>query len=521
MRIVKPIVFKNYGLSRESEGTYYDENGILQTAEVDELRLTYNPSTLEFIGPLIESAATNVILSSNNFNDSDWTKSGSPTLTPAATVSPDGTSNATLYAASGSANLYQAVSAPGNYIFSVYAKKGTASGSGFSTIRLTINTTSSVFSIDPDTPAAFEDWASIQALPDGWFRLAIRASVTGGFFEITRVAGNHYLFGAQAEISPFIDPNPTSYIATTDEVGVRAADIQSAPPTLVTSSIDENDHDDWDDLETYTEGEQVIVRGNYHRVYEATALGGNTDKFPPDNPTYWIDQGATNRWRMFDMNVGSEKQSVSDDSNNAINVLLSVDQPINSVILLNMDCSNVRVIMRDAEGNEVYNHYQELLGSSYESNWWSFFFGARGRIATLVLTDLPPYRPSTIELILNGGDAPAKIGKMIVGYGEQIGCARYGTSVGIVDFSRKGRDDFGNNFVIERRYIDRADFDIQILTNRVDEVKALLAGVRATPVVYIGDQNFSSTVLYGFYKDFSIVISGPKRSDCSIQVEGI
>ncbi|CAB5555439.1 Uncharacterised protein [Pseudomonas putida] len=52
-------------------------------------------------------------------------------------------------------------------------------------------------------------------------------------------------------------------------------------------------------------------------------------------------------------------------------------------------------------------------------------------------------------------------------------------------------------------------------------MRRLLAELRATPVVWIGEESYEATILFGFYKDFQIVFSGPTVSDCSITVEGV
>ena len=110
---------------------------------------------------------------------------------------------------------------------------------------------------------------------------------------------------------------------------------------------------------------------------------------------------------------------------------------------------------------------------------------------------------------------------MIIGDDINIGCTQFGTSVGITDFSRKERDAVGNNYILERRYIDKADYPVQMTSDKVDATHALLSQLRATPAVYIGSENYISTVVYGYYKDFSIVISNSRYSQCSLSVEGI
>jgi hypothetical protein len=511
VKIAKPIVIENYGFSRASIATYYNASGYLTEAAVNELRLGFNPATLIFIGPIIEDAVENELRKSNDFLDDAWIKIGSPgvdyTLVPNAGISPDFfTNSATSYSrlTSFTTILFRQAVSSGLKVFSIFVKSFPDESCTF---RLTLGDETSVFAVTNTSGGGFESNTFTESLPNGWFRFSLWANITLAGFAECQLLGNIgarcLLFGAQVEItSSALGLRPSSYIATDTTPVIRAADIQSPPPTLVFSNVLENDAPEWNSARQYVAGEKSVVRGDYHRVYES--VGSNINQFPPDNPEEWIDQGATNRWRMFDMDVGAEKQTTSETSDNTIQVLLNFDTVINTVTLLNLFASRISIIMRDSVGTVVYEATQ--TGS---------------RITTLALTDLPPFSPSTLEMTLSGGDAIAKIGKMIVGFAVDIGCTRYGTSVGIIDFSRKERDAFGNNFIVERRYVDRVDFDIQLLTSRVDEVKTLLAEVRATPVLYLGDDRFQSTIIYGFYRDFSIVLSGPKYSDGTLQVEGI
>jgi hypothetical protein len=52
-------------------------------------------------------------------------------------------------------------------------------------------------------------------------------------------------------------------------------------------------------------------------------------------------------------------------------------------------------------------------------------------------------------------------------------------------------------------------------------VQKVLADIRTTATVFVGDPNRPETVVYGFYKQFNIVLSTPSISDCSIEVEGL
>jgi hypothetical protein len=93
--------------------------------------------------------------------------------------------------------------------------------------------------------------------------------------------------------------------------------------------------------------------------------------------------------------------------------------------------------------------------------------------------------------------------------------------VNILDFSRKDRDTFGNAILIRRAYADRVTYDAKVLTARAAYVRRALASVRAVPTVYIGSDARAETVVFGFFRDFTITLSGPNVSDCSLEVEGL
>lgn len=75
--------------TRSTTATYWDNNGILRTADVDAPRIDFDPMTRLRRGLLIEGAATNLYSRSEEINDSAWTKSA-VTVAANAAVAPDG-----------------------------------------------------------------------------------------------------------------------------------------------------------------------------------------------------------------------------------------------------------------------------------------------------------------------------------------------------------------------------------------------------------------------------------------------
>ena len=526
MKIIKPLTFNPFTFSRASEASYYASTGLLAYASIDVLREdAYDPETLERIGIILEDEATNYLLHSTEFEESSWTL-GSGTVTDNFYESPDGTTNAAVL----SGTISQSVSGlpSGPYTISLYVNSAIAGGLSTKSIRMRgfTNDTSVVYEFYANgtvgvvpAPGSITT-GSVQKLQDGWWRLSYHTNFSATSINVNIAALSGASFGiAMAQLER--GNVATSYIESGSSAGIRYADVVlSQTPSLVSSNIDEDDADVWDAGTSYIAGNEVIVLGSYHRIYES--IGSNTNKYPPENPSDWLDKGATNRWRMFDMQAGAEKQSISTASSGDIDVVVQVDVPVNAITLLNASGSTARITMRNGAADTVYDREFDLLGTSMGIGWWEFFFGYRSGVKTIVVTDMPKIAPATIQVEIDGGDGLSGLGKLIIGEDVEIGCARFGTTVGIIDFSRKERDAFGNNYILERRYIDKVDYDIQIDSDKVDDVKQILSDIRATPAVYIGSENkFKSTVVYGFYRDFSIVIAGSKKSSCAIQVEGI
>ena len=72
----------------------------------------------------------------------------------------------------------------------------------------------------------------------------------------------------------------------------------------------------------------------------------------------------------------------------------------------------------------------------------------------------------------------------------------------------------------EGKSIEQIDYDLANI-GAVDEIVNLLAEYRATPIVYIGSDAYASTIVYGFYKDFTVVIAYYLKSICNLEIEGL
>lgn len=103
--------------------------------------------------------------------------------------------------------------------------------------------------------------------------------------------------------------------------------------------------------------------------------------------------------------------------------------------------------------------------------------------------------------------------------GVAIGQCCYGSEVGLKDYSRKERDEFGDITLIQRGYTDVVTFKVEIATADAAVVRNLLASLRAVKATYTGTAVLSVLTVEGYLNDFSITLRDWATSDLSLSVE--
>lgn len=287
------------------------------------------------------------------------------------------------------------------------------------------------------------------------------------------------------------------------------------PMTLTPATIDyinvpEDDYTPWAPGD-YLEG--AWVRHN-NRVWQA--LKDTNVEPSSEAPNDWNDGGYVNRYRFIDNKVGS--QTVNEGG---IIVRVTATEFINSIALLNIFANQVKVTVTDPTEGVIY--YREM--QTYDAgvkNWWQYFFKKIVRRSDVVFDDIPLYAGVEVEIeLIVPENVDAKLGELIIGDTFPIGYLRWGSSVGIKDWSIKDFDQYGNVQVVERDFSKRPEFDLSIDTRRVDEVLDVLSRLRATPCLYIGHSAYTSTIAYGFYRELTVVLAYHSISNCTLTIEAL
>jgi hypothetical protein len=289
---------------------------------------------------------------------------------------------------------------------------------------------------------------------------------------------------------------------------------------LISTNIVEDDYDEWDNGDTYALGDRVILVST-HKVYESLQ-NGNTNKNPITETEWWVEVGPTNRWKLFD-DSNSTQTVISGVSPLEIEYVLETGSAVNAIGLLNLkNVTQVQITMVDPTAGTVYDETVDLLAYPAFSGWYEWFFTFRRTPRQYVATDLPAYPNAEITVVASGISGEIGIGVLILGQQLRVGYGiKLGARTGIQDYSRKETNEFGETVLVQRAFAKRANFDLLIDSAEVDAIQELLADIRATPVLFIGATQYDSTVIFGFYKQFDVLISYPTYADCQLEIEGL
>ena len=269
---------------------------------------------------------------------------------------------------------------------------------------------------------------------------------------------------------------------------------------------------------TYTQGTKRILTST-HTVYEVVASSTSdepTAGVAKTVPT-WAIVGPTNRYAMFDTVNGTQSKYASD-----LTVELTQGTVTNSLASFNIGgATSVDVTVTDPIDGVVYSNTVDMVNNEGVVDYYEYFFSPIIPRTEFALTDIPAYNAATVKVDYIG-DAAIEVGTLILGNAAVLGVANHGTSLQLLDFSVKDTDEFGNFVITPRRNSKLVDFDCTILTSRVPYVFNTLASLTTTPAVWLGTESTNdATLVYGYYRDSQINISGPIVSDCTIQIEGL
>lgn len=275
----------------------------------------------------------------------------------------------------------------------------------------------------------------------------------------------------------------------------------------------------WSAATTYAKDAVVSYNTNLYKSLQA----GNLNKVPDatTSATWWIKIGADNRYAMFDLQVGQRTTRTT-----SLTVTVAPGTSVDSVALIDVSCKIAKITVRSSNGGTIIYEKTAGLSGTEVFDWYSYFFSDPiTDISQVVFQGIPATPTPFITIELTGETGiEVSIGEMVFGTLTELGSTQYGVSAGIIDYSVKQTDEFGNTTFVERPFSKRLSGQFHLPNSRLTKVQTLLYSLRATPCVWIATDDpilQEPLVVFGFYRDFSTEIAYPSHSLCNIEIEGL
>jgi len=251
---------------------------------------------------------------------------------------------------------------------------------------------------------------------------------------------------------------------------------------LSSSTVAEADYTAWSPPTAYSVGNRVIRTTGVHRIFERL-VPGTTSTAPESDPVNWLNIGPTNRWAMFDGAVGTWTTGSS-----PLTVQLAMPAAYNDIVLLGVTGTQVQISVGGTLVRTVSVPAPAVaaLGS------------------TVVITGLAA-AASTLQISLTG-TGTLGIGLCAVGTLIYAGDTEAKPRLGLIDYSGRTIDDYGNIDIVQRGFARTIDAQVTLLPSGLDSLVRTLAALRSTPAIWMGYQPLGASLLYGWPVDWSLAL---------------
>jgi len=533
MIIVDPVVLGDVPFTRASPKWVYDRTGTLVQVPANTLGVTYDPADLSKAPwALLETAATNIALQSEAFDDARWGKNG-VTVSPNAIAAPNGALTAD--------KLVESVSSSGHYVDQTITINGSAQYTRSIFVKagergqvrlemysvptvgaranISFDIASGTFFGEASAAGVVQTYSALR-LPNGWWRLFqtfnLGTTDTSCFFRVCLLGpGGASVYQGDGTSGAYVwgaMMGEGSYVATTSAAVTRAADVVGAGAGLVYSNVPMAEPP-YNVATTYAKDAAVYDPAT--KIVYWSMVAGNVGKALSD-PAFWNKRTAINRWAMFD-----DRNSTQTSNPEEIVSVFSAQAITQGLFAGAMDASEVRVSMTHPTRGLVYSETKSLVLPRSGSSFFGWCFN-RLRLRTWFLTlKLPVFANALVTVTIKKPGGVPKCGMCLLGPTIDVGLSLMGLSTELKDYSTTTFFTDGSSSTVERGFSKKMSVDIVVERDRVETIEDDLIKRRQKTLVFLGSTMRGDTMLVGRFSSLRKVIDSYPRSKMALQIDGV
>lgn len=287
-------------------------------------------------------------------------------------------------------------------------------------------------------------------------------------------------------------------------------------PYLIDSNIPEDDYASWAPGTTYAENDTVILG---HRIYQAVQSNTGQDPSLDTNDTYWVDMGATNRWRAFDHRLGSSVSGVG----GKVYYKVLLQNTLNSIALFGVDSTSIQIKVSSQDGSIIYSDNTYVLAYRDDVvNAWSYVYNEFSYKSILILNNLTLPAGAYVEFTARTNVGNPSIGEIFLGRELVLGDVLSGSKLGVVDYSLKERDDWGGVYLVKRPVTRTVTFSFACLLSEAERVQQIIEKITSRIAVYYGMEGEKTfgTAVAGVLRDYDLTLV-PNSCEGTLEVESL
>jgi len=230
--------------------------------------------------------------------------------------------------------------------------------------------------------------------------------------------------------------------------------------------------------------------------------------------THFVSSNGTDPQNMFNNTISSATTRAGN-----LTVVLTPGQ-IGAIGFAGLVGSKL-IVVGESGAEEVFR-FEQSIQDELITDWFEYFFEPFTQIGEVLVTDIPPISDIEITITIEGDNTAC--GVCAFGKLRTFGSTQQGASIGINDYSTKETDINGVTTFEVGPFSKRVAANIFADNTLINGMQRTLAAARATPTFYgiATDTEFDEAMtVFGFYRDFQIVVAYPKQFLCSIEIEGL